>query len=89
MIAGTNQWNSDLINDGFDKRDASLILSLTARTMNDDSWYWSKEKLGNYSVKSAYNLLQEGKISNQTSDNSDFWRKLWNLKVPPKVKHFI
>lgn len=73
----------------FNERDASLILSIPGRAMNDDSWYWSKEKLGNYSVKSAYSLIQENKPAYHTSENYGFWRNLWNLKVPQKVKHFF
>ncbi|KAL8121558.1 hypothetical protein AgCh_018338 [Apium graveolens] len=54
-----------------------------------DSWYWCKERMGNYTVKSAYLLLQEIKGGYQVSNNSGFWRKLWNLKIPSKVKHFL
>lgn len=45
--------------------------------------------MGQYSVKSAYALLQEMKGGNQLSSNSGFWKKLWNLKIPLKVKHFL
>ena len=50
---------------------------------------WRKEKLGHYSVKSSYLLIQDGKENSQTSDNSGFWRQMWNLKIPVKVKHFL
>lgn len=25
----------------------------------------------------------------QNDSNSGFWRKMWNLKIPPKVKNFL
>ncbi|XP_074342024.1 uncharacterized protein LOC141679422 [Apium graveolens] len=32
--------------------------------------------------------LQGDKNDNNTADNSGFWRKIWNLKIPPKIKSF-
>ena len=40
----------------------------------------------NYSVKSGYNLIQASKDQANTADNSGFWRQLWNLKIPNKIK---
>lgn len=34
-------------------------------------------------------MLQELKEDHSTTSNSDLWRKLWNLKISPKVKHFL
>uniref|UniRef100_A0A803NKG4 Reverse transcriptase domain-containing protein n=1 Tax=Cannabis sativa TaxID=3483 RepID=A0A803NKG4_CANSA len=39
---------------------------------------------GMFTVRSAYNLIQENKGSRGQADNSGFWRSLWQLKVPPK-----
>lgn len=47
------------------------------------------EKFGNYSVNSAYLLIEEEKYASSTTDNSGFWRTLWNLKIPPIVKNFL
>ncbi|XP_062076041.1 uncharacterized protein LOC133780185 [Humulus lupulus] len=55
----------------------------------DDTWAWGREKYGHYTVTSAYRLLQEGKEDHSMADNSGFWKKLWQLKVPPKVKDFL
>lgn len=40
-------------------------------------------------MKSAYLAMQNGNEQNTLAPNSDFWRKLWNLKIPNKVKHFV
>lgn len=75
--------------DLFEERDANMILSIPVNTEENDTWYWRREKMGSYSVKSAYSLLLESKTHNHTGDNSGFWRCLWNLKIPSKVKNFL
>lgn len=88
MITGENIWDVDLLHDLFTERYVNLILSIPLGDKVEDNWYWRQEKLGSYSVKSAYNMLQASKRINHGNDNSGFWRKWWNLKIPPKVKSF-
>lgn len=45
--------------------------------------------MGHYSVKSAYAVIREIREGDSSSDNFGFWRKMWNLKIPLKVKHFV
>lgn len=82
-------WDEDLIWDVFEVRDAEIILSIPLHQDEKDSWYWSHEKMGHYSVKSAYVRLQELRGTSNTLDSSGFWRKLWQLKIPSKVKNFL
>lgn len=89
MVMGESNWDVDLIHDLFDDRDAALILSIPLNNSTADNWYWKGEKLGIYSVKSAYLILQETSSIGQDDENSGFWRKLWNLKIPPKIKIFL
>lgn len=84
-----NQWNRDLILSLFEERDADLILAIPVNATEKDSWYWKFEKLGTYSVKSAYGHIREMKENNRSEDNSGFWKQLWNLKIPTKIKHFM
>lgn len=84
-----NSWDVELVADIFEHRDVNIILSILIDREVNDSWYWRKEKLGNYSVKSAYLILEEENNDAATSANSGFWRKIWNLKIPPKVKNFL
>lgn len=86
MLVQETGWDRDLILDMFNDRDASMILSIPLNTEEEDSWFWRHEKLGHYSVKSAYALIQQGKTISNGQDNSSFWRCLWNLKIPPKIK---
>uniref|UniRef100_A0A803PES3 Reverse transcriptase zinc-binding domain-containing protein n=1 Tax=Cannabis sativa TaxID=3483 RepID=A0A803PES3_CANSA len=48
-----------------------------------------EEVTGSFTVRSAYALLQQAKTSNLQPDNSGFWLKLWQLKLPPMVKDFL
>lgn len=89
MNTNSNSWDTDLILDVFNDRDANIILSIPVNKSIKDSWYWRREKMGQYSVKSAYLLMQEDKTNNSMTANSGFWRRLWNLKIPPKVKNFL
>lgn len=88
MSMSENDWDRDIVMDIFEERDAHLILSIPVNK-NEDTWYWKFDKLGLYSVKSAYDSIQDEKFGPVSADNSGFWRQLWNLKIPPKVKHFL
>ncbi|XP_074360837.1 uncharacterized protein LOC141701091 [Apium graveolens] len=83
------QWDTDLIMDIFDDREANLILANPVHNRAADSWYRNKEKSGNYSVKSAYIVLQDSRNSGHSSNNLGFWRRMWNLKILAKIKHFL
>lgn len=49
----------------------------------------TREKWGDYSVNSAYGLIRDQKEVQHSSDNSGFWHKIWNLKIPVMIKHFM
>lgn len=83
---GERAWDTELVLDVFDTRDAELILSIPLLENTKDTWYWRHEKLRHYSVKSGYNIIQASKYQVNTADNSGFWRQLWNLKIPNKIK---
>ncbi|XP_062112468.1 uncharacterized protein LOC133823623 [Humulus lupulus] len=88
MELGGGGWDDDILQDLFTERDKELIYQIPLGSNdNHDSWYWLYEKNGVYSVKSAYKMLQKNKGSWSPSANSGFWRGIWQLKVPPKVKN--
>lgn len=53
--------------------------------MEPDKLYWCKEVSGNYSVRSAYKLLQAQKNLCRQQDNAGLWR----IKAPSKVLNFL
>lgn len=52
-----NAWDTDLIKDIFVDRDVQLILSIPLKPIDEDTWYWNKDSLGHYTVKSGYAAL--------------------------------
>ncbi|XP_062099843.1 uncharacterized protein LOC133805695 [Humulus lupulus] len=84
------EWDLEVISDMFVRRDIDLILSIPlSDDFDGDAWQWSKETSGSYSVRSAYKLIQETNGRWAVSDSLGFWRKLWNLKIPPKDKNIL
>lgn len=76
-------------------QDAEVILSIPL-SVNEigDRVIWARNKNGRFSVKSAYRLAQEDQrecklveCSNPTTQKQT-WRRLWQMNVLNKVKHF-
>ncbi|XP_060972577.1 uncharacterized protein LOC115717978 [Cannabis sativa] len=83
-------WDAKILQDLFDTRDREVILNIQlSSTATHDEWYWKKETSVVYSVRSAYRFLQELKGSWSLDNNAGFWRKQWNLKIPPKARNFL
>ena len=89
MVPKERQWDADSIKDIFIEPNVNLILATPLSNGNIDSWYWIKEKCGNYSIKTSYILLQESKHPPNQIGNNSFWRRLRNLTVPPNIKTFM
>ncbi|KAL8104689.1 hypothetical protein AgCh_028771 [Apium graveolens] len=89
METDRDRWDEDLLQDIFEQRDINLILSIQIKRSDNDSWFWSHDSMGQYTVKSAYDIIRRRAIGNQASNNSGLWNKIWNLKIPLKVKHFV
>ncbi|XP_060972158.1 uncharacterized protein LOC115717516 [Cannabis sativa] len=87
---GNQSWDADIVCDLFSPTDDAIILGIPIQPSGgDDSWYWLAEKNGFYSVRSAYKLLQDQKHHSDNPEGHTFWKKLWSLKVPPKMKDLV
>jgi len=95
----TEQWDSSLLEQIFWEDDAQLIKSIPIHPDMEDIIGWHYDPKGIFSVKSAYKVHRDSVIRGQSrnmasgagdsSGNSDFWKKLWNLDCPLKLKHFL
>nr|GMC69537.1 uncharacterized protein LOC109164833 [Ipomoea batatas] len=86
FINNSLKWDSDIISEIFNHRDAALIANTPLPIANrDDKLVWMGEDRGNFTVKSCYRLL----IGEQPEASKLDWANLWKLKVPPKVKSFM
>ena len=93
LLNASGAWNEALIRELFVPVDARAILRMPRARGNHDFWAWGPEKCGLYTVKSAYKLLyKQRRNGNQpqspSSSGDGVWRRIWKLKVPPKVRVF-
>lgn len=86
---GQDSWDTDLVKDILNDRVVNLILSTPIQRMDNYSWFWRKDKMIQYTMKFFYLVMRDIITINHSSSNSGFWNKIWNLKIPLKVKHFV
>ena len=74
---------------------ANEILKISlSHNLPEDSLIWLGNKKGTFKVKRAYYVAKElveiGTVGESSSNHqaSPFWKKIWQLNVPPKVKIF-
>lgn len=81
------EWDADIVRDVFDDRDVEIIMGIPLSATDDENlWFWMTKISGLYSVKSTYSWLQSAKNVNYADDNFGFWMKLWQLKVPQRLR---
>ncbi|GJN04355.1 hypothetical protein PR202_ga21898 [Eleusine coracana subsp. coracana] len=93
LLTASGIWNEQLIREIFFDVDAYAILKLPVYGREADFWAWEAEKHENYSVKSAYKLLDHDQnngnnLSDASRSSEDEWKSTWKLDVPPKVRVF-
>ena len=88
-------WNVNLIDQCFFPPDAKIIKSLPLCFIpQSDSLVWPAERSGKFSVKSGYKCLCEDLLVREHDPRTvgaakGFWKKVWSLNVPGKIKHFL
>jgi len=88
------EWNPEVIHQLFSNPVADRILSMPLSIRApEDSLFWWPDKRGLFSVKSAYWLgklgVVETKLRAHILQDTQWWKLLWGLDVPPKLKHFL
>jgi len=75
--------------------EANEILKIPlSHNLPEDSLIWLGKKKVSFTVKSAYyvakELVESGEARESSSNHqvSPFWKKIWQLNVPPKIKIF-
>ncbi|XP_060965512.1 uncharacterized protein LOC133034440 [Cannabis sativa] len=90
MSMDSSSWDEDILKDLFEERDQRLIRQIPLNINHtSDSLCWFNEPNGMYSVRSAYTLQQKLKGLGNDVAASDFWKSLWALKLPPKIKNLM
>ena len=88
-------WNLALVDSIFIPSEAQLIKSIpVCLSAQRDFLVWPHSRTGLYQVHSGYHLLCESQ-DNEAASSSDtdgqrkFWKSLWKLNIPNKVKFFL
>ncbi|KAM6566874.1 hypothetical protein CsatA_026002 [Cannabis sativa] len=90
MSIDMSSWDDDILKDLFEERDQRLIKQIPLCTNQvSDVLCWFNESNGMYSVISAYTLQQKLKGLGTEIVASKFWKALWSLKLPPKIKNLM
>ncbi|KAG6653325.1 hypothetical protein CIPAW_05G068400 [Carya illinoinensis] len=91
----TFQWKRDLVFSMFTKEEVELILKIPiSPPFKPDRIFWRCTSSGQFTVKSAYHLLNEledqtrGQSSNLRTHQAP-WTRLWNLNLPNATKTFL
>uniref|UniRef100_A0A803MEW2 Uncharacterized protein n=1 Tax=Chenopodium quinoa TaxID=63459 RepID=A0A803MEW2_CHEQI len=88
---GMKFWNVGQVLSEIEYQDISNIR--LAQSEQDDFLQWHGTKNGEFSVRSAYHFeMQRSKSfvgSSHGDVNAQIWKKIWEAKVPPKVKSVL
>ena len=60
----------------------------------EDLLIWPLTSNGNYSVQSAYRMLETNArilspCNSSTDGGSKVWKGIWKIKTPDRIRHFI
>ena len=87
-------WKHQVLDVIFLPHEAELIKSIPLSVqLPKDKLIWAGNNNGKFSVKSAYRLAVEGARFDSGPSSDDgilrrFWRSVWRIPVPHKVRHF-
>uniref|UniRef100_A0A2N9IE72 Reverse transcriptase zinc-binding domain-containing protein n=1 Tax=Fagus sylvatica TaxID=28930 RepID=A0A2N9IE72_FAGSY len=92
----TMSWKVSELERIFIPRDVEAILQIPlSKRRPNDMMIWAVTMKGNFTVKSAYQLLRsqqsqhEPTMSSTSVQNTKLWNRIWKARVQPKVKMFI
>uniref|UniRef100_A0A803NKD1 Reverse transcriptase zinc-binding domain-containing protein n=1 Tax=Cannabis sativa TaxID=3483 RepID=A0A803NKD1_CANSA len=93
FINQDSTWNVPKLKHFFPSYQVESILQTPLDPTLSDSLIWGFHPSGIITVKSAYHLassLASTDVPSSSSPNpfQHWWKKLWSLSVPPKIKHF-
>nr|XP_023900636.1 uncharacterized protein LOC112012488 [Quercus suber] len=87
-------WNGHMIDQKIASYLAQRIKAIPlCRTPQEDCTVWPRSRDRNYSVKTRYQLLgelenREAVSRSNSADLRNFWKGIWSLRIPNKIKHF-
>jgi len=85
-----NSWRMDIAAQILNEDDMNdLQMVPLTNTHDSDRPCWKYSAHGKYTVRSAYHHLMDNMICNENLKVKGNWKLVWQLPLPPKVKHFL
>ena len=91
----TRIWDPGKLEENFYPWEAEMVSRIQVSVGSvEDLLVWPLTSDGSFSVRSAYRFLASENFSSQPSSSSgieqqNFWKKIWKIRAPNKIKHFI
>lgn len=83
-------WNEAKVRVHFNTEDAQAILDTRIpQVCTKDRIAWLHSPNGQYTVKTGYQQWHKNHIGDLGLQHSKGWNKIWNMKVPHKIKFFL
>jgi len=90
MLQNQKQWDVPFLKAIFDQQTVTNIINTPLYpSLREDRLIWSKENIGDYSVRSAYRYCMQELLDTSVFKTPGNWDMIWKLKVPPKLKNFM
>ncbi|XP_050231894.1 uncharacterized protein LOC126680759 [Mercurialis annua] len=93
LIGTDGRWKMDTIRELFFPGDADQIINMPLpRTPQVDILRWHYDKKGLYTVRSGYRMamtMEDHPTSSNSDTFSSWWKFLWALSIPSKIKIFL
>ncbi|CAL1397336.1 unnamed protein product [Linum trigynum] len=87
---GERKWKMDVISGHVSGSELEAILRIPIGEEGaDDFWAWNFNEEGRFTVRSAYHKIHRANSIAQPSGNTDKWKWIWSLHLPPKLKFFV
>ncbi|CAN1162915.1 Putative ribonuclease H protein At1g65750 [Linum perenne] len=80
-------WNFELLENLLQPEMVDLVAGLTPPRPNrgDDDWIWGREESGQFTTKSAYNLI----CQTEEIPTLAIWKMVWRWDGPNRIRHFL
>uniref|UniRef100_A0A2N9EDK8 Reverse transcriptase zinc-binding domain-containing protein n=1 Tax=Fagus sylvatica TaxID=28930 RepID=A0A2N9EDK8_FAGSY len=92
----SNTWDVDRVGALFSPWEAKVICNIPLPpSRKGDRLFWNESNSGLFTVKSAYYLQRNRELvdvvgeCSQMDRERNFWKFLWSLSLPPKIKAFL
>jgi hypothetical protein len=98
MKENGREWDSEILRENLIPMDMEVVLKIPLSRYNmEDVNAWAYERSGVYSLRSTYKLLKDIQMADADHVEGNslisggpglWWKHLWKMKVPPKVRIF-